>query len=154
VKTTPDDCFHLTVEIVCEIHDEAVKIFGGLHGIRDEALLASAVFAPQSSFGGRSPYVDVIDISAAYLFYLCRNHPFLDGNKRTAMAAAIVFLRLNGFDAAADSEKWEELVLHVASSKIDREQTTRRLRRLARIFHIRSAGSRAAPSKRTSSSTF
>ena len=74
--------------------------------------------------------VDLIDIAAAYLFYLCRNHPFLDGNKRTAMAAAIVFLRLNGFDPAADSEKWEELVLDVASSKIDREQTTRRLRKL------------------------
>jgi len=132
VKATPDDCFHLTVEIVRDIHEEAVKNFGGLHGIRDEALLASAVFAPQSSFGGRSPYIDLIDIAAAYLFYLCRNHPFLDGNKRTAMAAAIVFLRVNEFDPAADSEKWEELVLDVASSKIDREQTTRRLRKLVR----------------------
>jgi death on curing protein len=132
VKATPDDCFHLTIEIVREIHDEAVKNFGGLYGIRDEALLASAVFAPQSSFGGRSSYVDLIDIAAAYLFYLCRNHPFLDGNKRTAMAAAIVFLRLNGLDPAVDSEKWEELVLDVAVSKIDREQTTRRLRKLMR----------------------
>jgi death on curing protein len=132
VKATPDDCFHLTIEIVRELHDEAVRNFGGLHGIRDEALLASAVFAPQSSFGGRSPYVDLIDIAAAYLFYLCRNHPFLDGNKRTAMAAAIVFLRLNGFNPAADSEKWEELILDVASSKIDREQSTRQLRKLVR----------------------
>ena len=132
MRATPDDCFHLTVEIVREIHDEAVKNFGGLHGIRDEALLASAVFAPQSSFGGKSPYSDLIDIAAAYLFYLCRNHPFLDGNKRAGMAAAIIFLRLNGFHPAADSEKWEELVFDVASSKIDREQTTRRLRKLVR----------------------
>jgi len=132
VKATPDDCFHLTIEIVREIHDEAVKNFGGLHGIRDEALLTSAIFAPQSSFGGKSPYIDLIDIAAAYLFYLCRNHPFLDGNKRTAMAAAIVFLRLNGFNPAADGEKWEGLILDVASSKIDREQTTRRLRKLVR----------------------
>jgi death-on-curing protein len=132
VKATPHDCFHLTIEIVREIHDEAVKNFGGSHGIRDQALLASAVFAPQSSFGGKSPYVDLIDIAAAYLFYLCRNHPFLDGNKRTAMAAAIVFLRLNDFDPVADSEKWEKLILDVASSKIDREQTTRRLRKLVR----------------------
>ena len=132
MKATPEDCFHLAIEVVREIHDEAVKIFGGLHGIRDEALLASAVFAPQSSFGGKSPYVDLIDIAAAYLFYLGRNHPFLDGNKRTSMAAAVVFLRLNGFDPAADSEKWEELALDVASSKIDREQTTRRLRKLVR----------------------
>ena len=132
MKATPDDCFHLTIEIVREIHDEAVKNFGGLHGIRDEAPLTSAIFAPQSSFGGKSPYIDLIDIAAAYLFYLCRNHPFLDGNKRTAMAAAIVFLRLNGFNPAADGEKWEGLVLDVASSKIDREQTTRRLRKLVR----------------------
>src|SRR4029077_5017412 len=117
VKATPDDCFHLTVEIVREIHDEAVKNFGGLHGIRDEALLASAVFAPQSSFGGKSPYVDLIDIAAAYSFYLCRNHPFLDGNKRTALAAAIFFLRLNEFDPAADSDEWERLVLDVAASR-------------------------------------
>ena len=132
MKATPEDCFHLTVEIVREIDYQAVKIFGGLHGIRDEALLAAAVFAPQSSFGGKSPYVDLIDIAAAYLFYLCRNHPFLDGNTRTAMAAAIVFLRLNGFDPAADSDDWERLVLDVASGKIDREQTTRRLRKLVR----------------------
>jgi death-on-curing protein len=132
VKATPGDCFHLTIEIVREIHWQAVKIFGGLHGIRDEALLASAVFAPQSSFGGKSPYVDLVDIAAAYLFYLGRNHPFLDGNKRTAMAAAIVFLRLNGFDPAADSDDWERLVLDVASGKIDREQTTRWLRKLVR----------------------
>ena len=154
MKATPDDCFHLTIEIVREIHDEAVKNFGGLHGIRDEALLTSAIFAPQSSFGGKSPYIDLIDIAAAYLFYLCRNHPFLDGNKRTAMAAAIVFLRLNGFNPAADGEKWEGLILDVASSKIDREQTTRRLRKLARIFHIRPGESQAVPSKRMSSSTF
>jgi death-on-curing protein len=132
VKATPGDCFHLTIEIVREIHYQAVKIFGGLHGIRDEALLASAVFAPQSSFGGKSPYVDLVDIAAAYLFYLGRNHPFFDGNKRTAMAAAIVFLRLNGFDPAADSDDWVRLVLDVASGKIDREQTTRWLRKLAR----------------------
>jgi len=91
VKATPHDCFYLTIEIIREIHNEAVKNFGGLHGIRDEALLASAVFAPQSSFGGKSPYVDLIDIAAAYLFYLCRNHPFLDGNKRTAMRLRLSF---------------------------------------------------------------
>lgn len=132
MSATPDDCFHLTIEIVREIHAEALKEFGGLNGIRDEGLLASAVFAPQSSFAGKSPYTDLIDVAAAYLFYLCRNHPFLDGNKRTAMGAAIVFLRLNGVEPAPDSEAWERLVLDVASSKLEREQTTQRLRKLAR----------------------
>jgi death on curing protein len=132
VSPTPDDCFHLSVEIVREIHAEAIKTFGGLNGIRDEALLASAVFAPQSSFGGKSPYTDLIDVAAAYLFYLCRNHPFVDGNKRTAMGAAIVFLRLNGMETAPDSEKWERLLLDVAAGKRDRDQTTQYLRKLAK----------------------
>ena len=132
MNPTPDDCFHLSVEIVREIHAEAIKTFGGLNGIRDEVLLASAVFAPQSSFGGKSPYTDLIDVAAAYLFYLCRNHLFVDGNKRTAMGAAIVFLRLNGMETAPDSEKWERLLLDVAAGKLDRDQTTQYLRKLAK----------------------
>jgi death-on-curing protein len=133
VKATPDDCVHLTVEIVREIRAEALEIFGGAADIRDEGLLASAVFAPQSSFGGKSPYSDIVEIAAAYLFYLCRNHPFVDGNKRTAMAAAIVFLRLNGIEPAPDSDKWEKLVLEVAASKIERSETTSRLRKMVRV---------------------
>jgi death-on-curing protein len=133
VKPTPDDCVHLTVGIVREIHAQALKNFGGSSGIRDEALLASAVFAPQSSFGGKSPYADIIEVGAAYLFYLCANRPFVDGNKRTAMAAAIVFLRLNGIQTAPDSNEWENLLLDVAASRVDRETTTARLRKLVRV---------------------
>ncbi len=91
---TPDDCFHLTIEVVREIHQEVLSKFGGPKGVRDENLLASAVLTPQSNFGGKSPYTDLIDVAAAYLFYICRNHPFLDGNKRTAMMSAIVFCAL------------------------------------------------------------
>lgn len=132
MSATPDDCIHLTVDIVREIHAEAINKFGGLEGVRDENLLASAVLTPQSSFGGKSPYADIIEVAAAYLFYLCGNHPFFDGNKRTAMMAAIVFLRLNGIEPAPDSEQWEEFVLDVAASKIDRDATTRRLRKQLR----------------------
>jgi death on curing protein len=132
VSTTPEDCVHLNVEIVREIHAEALERFGGLEGIRDENLLASAVLTPQSSFGGKSPYVDIVDVAAAYLFYICCNHPFLDGNKRTAMMSAIVFLRLNGIEPLSDSESWEQLMLDVAASKIDRDATIRRLRKLVK----------------------
>jgi death-on-curing protein len=75
-------------------------------------------------------FADLVEIAAAYLFYLCRNHPFVDGNKRVAMTAAIVFLRLNGIEPAPDSVHWEHLVLDVAASRLDREQTTERLRAL------------------------
>lgn len=90
------------------------------------------MLTPQSSFGGKSPYGDVVEVAAAYLFYLCCNYPFLDGNKRTAMMAAIVFLRLNGIEPLPESERWEELMLDVAASKIDRDATTRRLRKLVK----------------------
>jgi len=76
------------------------------------------------------PYHDLVEIAAAYLFYICNNHPFLDGNKRTAMMAAIVFLRINGIELLPDSAEWEKLMLDVASSKINRDETTRRLRKL------------------------
>ena len=130
MKATLDDCFHLGLEIVRAMHAEAIRQFGGLDGVRDENLLASAVLTPQSTFGGKSPYSDLVEIAAAYLFYLCRNHPFLDGNKRTAMLAAIVFLRLNGIEPARDSERWEQLMMEVAASRLDRVQTTKRLRQL------------------------
>lgn len=123
-----DDCIHLSVEIVRDIHTAVLAAFGGAAGVRDAALLESAVAAPRASFGGRSVFADLAEVAAAYLFYLCRNHPFVDGNKRTAMAAAIVFLRLNGIEPAADGDAWEALVLDVAASRLDREQTTRRLR--------------------------
>ena len=130
MRATPDDCVHLGIDIVREIHAEVIRQFGGLDGVRDENLLASAVLTPQSSFGGKSPYADIVEIAAAYLFYICKNHPFIDGNKRTAMMAAIVFLRLNGIEPAPDSPEWERFMLDVASSKIDRDETTRRLRKL------------------------
>ena len=130
MKATLDDCVHLGLEIVRAMHAEAIRRFGGLDGVRDENLLASAVLTPQSTFGGKSPYSDLVEIAAAYLFYLCRNHPFLDGNKRTAMLAAIVFLRLNGIEPARDSERWEQLMMEVAASRLDRDQTTKRLRQL------------------------
>jgi death-on-curing protein len=132
VTASPDECIHLTVDIVKEIHRAVIEEFGGLHGVRDEALLSSAVAAPQATLGGRSPYADIVEVAAAYLFYLCRNHAFNDGNKRVAMASAIVFLRLNAVEPAADSEAWEELMLEVADSKLDREGATERLRRLVR----------------------
>ena len=133
MKATPNDCFHLTVEMLLEIHAEAIQQFGGADGVRDLALLESAVAAPQASFGGQSPYADIPEVAAAYLFYLCQNHPFVDGNKRAALGACLVFLRLNDLTPQADGPAWEELTMSVASSQLDREQTTQRLRKLLKM---------------------
>jgi len=127
VSATPKNCFHLTVEIVREIHQTAIRDFGGSDGIRESALLESAVAAPQATFCGKSIYASLTEIAGAYLYYLCRNHPFLDGNKRTALGACLVFLRLNGVETKPDGPEWEQLVLDVAASRIDREETTKRL---------------------------
>ena len=125
------------MESVLAIHDEVLAAHGGLSGLRDRALLESAVAAPQASFGGKPLLQDPIEMAAAYLFHLCRNHPFADGNKRTALAAALVFLDANGLlpDPGTPTRRlddWESLVLDVASSKLDREQTSRRLRKLVK----------------------
>lgn len=126
---------HLAVSAVLAIHEETLKAHGGTPGLRDAALLESAVAAPQASFGGEPLIPEGIEVAAAYLFYLCRNHPFVDGNKRTALAACLIFLESNELlrephKPVRDLDAWEALVLDVAASRLDRERTTRRLRSL------------------------
>ncbi len=125
---------HPTVEAVKAIHAEVLAAHGGGTGLREEALLESAVAAPQATMAGKPLLTNPLEIAAAYLFYLCRNHPFVDGNKRTALATCLVFLNENGLlpDEKLDIDKWEALTLEVAASRLDREQTTIRLRKLLR----------------------
>jgi len=123
---------HLTVSAVKAIHAEVLAAHGGTRGIRDQALLESAVAAPQASMMGRPLISDPVEIAAAYLFYLCRNHPFIDGNKRTALAACLVFLQGNDLlpSTKLSTDEWETFVLDVAESRLTRDQTTARLRKL------------------------
>ncbi len=123
---------HLTASAAKAIHHEVLEAHGGATGIRDEGLLESAVAAPQATMMGEALMFNPIEIAAAYLFYLCRNHPFTDGNKRTALAACLVFLESNDLlpDEKLPIRDWEALVLDVAASRLDREQTTARLRKL------------------------
>ena len=136
MKSTPDDCIHLTVDQVLEIHEAVIDAFGGSRGMRDRGLLESAIGAAPATAFGHSVFADLAEIAAAYLFYLCCNHPFIDGNKRVGMTSAIVYLRLNGVEPSADSGDWERLVLDVASSSLDRDSTTKRLRTLLRASSV------------------
>ena len=126
---------HADVESVKAIHAEVLAAHGGSPGIREEALLESAVNAPQASMMGRPVFGDPLEIAAAYLFYICRNHPFIDGNKRTAIATCLVFLSENGLlpDEKLDVDAWEKLTLDVAASVIGRDEATQRLRRLVQL---------------------
>jgi len=123
---------HPTVEAVKAIHEEVLAAHGGSPGLREEALLESAVAAPQATMTGQPLFNDPVEIAAAYLFYLCRNHPFVDGNKRTSLATCLVFLSENGLlsEEHLDSDAWEALTLGVAASALDRDQTTTELRKL------------------------
>ncbi len=126
------DLLHPTVEAVKAIHREVLQAHGGSAGIRDEGLLDSAVAAPQATMMGKPMFREPVEVAAAYLFYLCRNHPFIDGNKRTALATCLVFLSENGLlsKEKLDTDVWEQLVLDVAASRIDREETTKRLEKV------------------------
>ncbi len=125
---------HLTVLAVQAIHAEVLKAHGGSPGIRDLALLESAVAAPQATMIGQPLISDPIEIAAAYLFYICSSHPFVDGNKRTALASALTFLAENNLlpQEVLPLKEWENLVLDVAASRIDRAETTARFRKLIR----------------------
>lgn len=126
---------HLTVAAAEAIHAEALRAHGGGLGLRDRGMLESAIAAPQATAFGEPVLTDPVEIAAAYLFYLCRNHPFIDGNKRVALGGCLVFLRCNGImdrppQSAAEIDAWEALVLDVAASRLDREGTALRLRTL------------------------
>jgi death-on-curing protein len=123
---------HLSVDAVARIHAQVLAAHGGSDGIRDPGLLESAVAAPQATWGGEPIMTDPLEIAAAYLFYICRNHPFVDGNKRAALASSLVFLEQNGLwnVTKLPVDDWESLVLDVAASRLDRDQTTARLKKL------------------------
>ena len=123
---------HPIVAAVRAIHAEVLAAHGGMAGLQNEGLLESAVAAPRATMMGEPLIADPVEIAAAYLFYLCRNHPFVDGNKRVALATCLVFLTENGFlpNEYLDADAWEALVLDVAASRLDRTGTTARLREL------------------------
>ena len=123
---------HPTVEAVKAIHAEVLAAHGGSPGLRDADLLESGVAAPQATMAGEPLFTEPVELAAAYLFYLCRNHPFVDGNKRTALATCLVFLSENGLlpNEQLDTDAWEQLTMDVAASRLDRDQTTARLKKL------------------------
>ncbi len=123
---------HPNVDAVIAIHDEVLAAHGGGTGLRSRELLESAVAAPQATMMGVPMISDPIEIAAAYLFYLCSNHAFVDGNKRVALATCLVFLSENGLlkNEKLDADEWENLTLAVAAGALARGEVTARLRKL------------------------
>lgn len=127
-----DDIHFLTVEAVLVLHQLQLDRFGGGSGLRDRALLESAVAQPQASFGGTYAHQGLFAMAAAYLFHLVSSHPFVDGNKRTGLLAAQVFLHRNGLVIRHDSEAFYALTMGVAEGRLDKAAVAAELERIAR----------------------
>lgn len=107
----------LELDDVLRIHQDQIDRHGGEPSIRDIGLLLSAIAQPKATFGGEFLHTDLPEMAAAYLYHIVCNHPFVDGNKRTGTASALVFLEVNGVEIRADNDELAELVLQTAMGK-------------------------------------
>jgi len=112
----------LTLDEVLAIHEDRIRKYGGSSGVRDLGLLESAIGTVMATFGGEFLHETLFEMAAAYLFHICRNHPFIDGNKRTALACALVFLDMNGVEVAADENDFYDLVIAVAEGRVSKAE--------------------------------
>ena len=112
----------LTLDEVLALHADQIERYGGAPGVRDLGLLESAIGAPRATFGGGLLHATLPEMAAAYLFHLVRNHPFVDGNKRAGLAAAIAFLGLNDLWLEADEDGLVELVVGVAAGRVGKAE--------------------------------
>jgi len=128
MKATP---VFLTTEHVLAIHRRMIEEFGGDPEVRDFGLLESAVGLPAATFGGAFLHDGLPAMAAACLFHLCKNHPFVDGNKRTALVASEVFLELNGLRLSATNRELLGLTLKVAAGECSKADVTAFFRRHA-----------------------
>jgi death-on-curing protein len=110
----------LSLADVVRIHVDQLERYGGRAGIRDPGLLQSALAMPQASFGGEWLHRDLHEMAAAYAFHLCQNHPFVDGNKRTALACALVFLELNGVSIEDPEARLYDAMMDIASGSLNK----------------------------------
>ena len=123
------DPVFLTLEQVVRLHQKSIEIFGGSHGYRDKATLEGAVIQPQNIYYYNQG--DFFDIAAANAYHIAESQGFVDGNKRTAVAAALMFLANNGVDNDYDSIPIYDAMISVAKHEIGREELAENFRKLA-----------------------
>ena len=120
-KFIPDD-------LVPRVHADLIRRYGGRLGVRDRNLLASALAQPKMTAGGKFLHKTVFSKAAAYGFHVCRNHPFVDGNKRTAFVLMAMFLELSGWDLSASEEEAYAVMISVADGSVSKLQLARWLK--------------------------
>ena len=118
-------------EDVLDIHALQMARYDGADGLRDPGLLESALAQPQATFAGDFVHDGLFAMAAAYLFHIVSNHPFLDGNKRTGLLSALVFLDLNGIAIERESARLYDLTMAVAEGRADKKKVAEMLARVA-----------------------
>lgn len=122
----------LTLAEVLLIYENQIRLYGGDYGIRDMNLISSAIALPESTFNQTYLHNDIFEMASAYTFHLYQNHPFIDGNKQTALAAALVFLELNGTSITAPEGLLYDTMMKMASSGYDKTRLTRLIEDLSK----------------------
>tara|TARA_R110002126_G_scaffold227147_2_gene371791 strand:+ start:35691 stop:36080 length:390 start_codon:yes stop_codon:yes gene_type:complete len=112
----------LDKKTILKFHENQIELYGGSSGVRSEELLESALAQPQASFGSEYVHETIFEMAAAYGFHICQNHPFFDGNKRTALIAIYTFLYVNGYMLKADKKALYVTILALANGKLDKKE--------------------------------
>jgi death-on-curing protein len=112
----------LTLDEALHIHADQIRRYGGTQGVQELSLLSSALAMPKASFGGVFLHTSLAEMAAAYLFHIAQNHPFLDGNKRTALASALAFLWLNGQRLVAGEDELTGMVVGIAAGRMGKAE--------------------------------
>jgi len=131
VTAAPFDPIFLTVEDVLRLHDDQLERFGGSAGVRDRGALESAVAVVQATFDGKLLHGDIFEMAAAYAFHIAENQPFLDGNKRTGLDAALVFLDVNGWLVLDPDERLYDAMISLSARQLDKHGLAALLQELA-----------------------
>ncbi len=118
----------LTLSEVLTLLLDQISRYGGEFGVRDVGLVSSAIAVPRATFEGSAPHSDLYELAAAYAFHLCQNHPFVDGNKRVGLAAALVFLDLNGVSIEDAEDRLYPAMMSVASGQKGKTELANLLR--------------------------
>ncbi|MFA5072346.1 MAG: type II toxin-antitoxin system death-on-curing family toxin [Nitrospirota bacterium] len=124
------DIIFLTLSEVVDIHNDQIAQYGGTEGVRDINLLSSALAMPLASFSDTYLHANIYEMAAAYAFHICQNHPFVDGNKRTALVSALIFLDMNGINIPDSSGRLYDSMMSLASGSLDKAEFAEVLRSL------------------------
>jgi death-on-curing protein len=111
----------LTLSEVLQILENQIRNYGGAYGVRDINLLSSAMYMPESSYEGQYLHKTIPSMAAAYAYHICQNHPFIDGNKRVALAASLVFLDINGYEFNCNGEILYDEIMNLAKGDVKKD---------------------------------